>query len=161
MNTGKNETVRLLFAQCIDAFRSAFQGPDPQGPDQDAPVMSGYTILMKGHALYLAGWTDGHPRLGSTFATTSLLIHITNDETWGRTKSRWYRLQDPYPVDLPLVHTAAVASRQPGPIMLPLDMARQVMNQRPANLARMARDEGFAELADELSDIARIWPPQH
>jgi len=58
-----------------------------------APCLTRWVTVPCGAAL--AGIVEGHPRIGPGPVTTSPLYHLSNDLTWGRTLSRFYRLGEP------------------------------------------------------------------
>lgn len=37
-----------LIERCIEAFNSAYKGPDPNGAERDAPVLKDYTAVLQG-----------------------------------------------------------------------------------------------------------------
>lgn len=45
------------------------------------------------------GEVTGHPRIPDGWMTTSRVIEVADDRSWMRTKSRLYRLEDPFPDD--------------------------------------------------------------
>jgi hypothetical protein len=45
------------------------------------------------------GEVSGHPTIQDGWMTTSRVLEVADDRTWMRTKSRLYRLEDPFPND--------------------------------------------------------------
>lgn len=45
------------------------------------------------------GEVTGHPRIPDGWMTTSRVIEVADDRSWMRTRSRLYRLEDPFPND--------------------------------------------------------------
>lgn len=45
------------------------------------------------------GEVAGHPRIPDGWMTTSRVVEVAADRSWMRTKSRLYRLEDPFPND--------------------------------------------------------------
>ncbi|MET0436247.1 MAG: DUF6634 family protein [Devosia sp.] len=43
----------------------------------------------------LFGWVEGHPRLGTGWCTTSVVLAMDTERRWARTVSRLYRLAEP------------------------------------------------------------------
>jgi hypothetical protein len=43
------------------------------------------------------GEVTGHPSIADGWMTTSRIIEVAGDRSWMRTKSRLYRLEDPFP----------------------------------------------------------------
>lgn len=46
------------------------------------------------------GEVTGHPHIPDGWITTSRVIEVADDRSWMRTKSRVYRLEDPFPNDV-------------------------------------------------------------
>lgn len=69
--------------------------PDRLSGD-DAPVLDRWVLGLKA-APYLAGLSTGHPLLPgeNRMIGTSALWLMSEDKTWARTLSRWYRLGRP------------------------------------------------------------------
>lgn len=61
-------------------------GVEPPTLDRWAPAL--------GHKLYLVGLSTGHPKLvgENRLISTSELMLVSEDHTYARTLSRWYRL---------------------------------------------------------------------
>ena len=164
-----NNKPELLYLErlmrSITAFQAALQGPDPEGADQDAPIMDQYLIVLQGQKMNLHGWADGHPKLGKTFIHTSLLIHISEDRKWARTLSRWYQLGDAQQMDTsqlsPDIDLASFCTPVGlAGVSIPLYLARRVMGLQPTRLAGIARERGFGDVAATLSEIGKSWPPK-
>lgn len=149
----------------ITAFRAALQGPDPDGVDKDAPILDDYLIVLQGQKLSLHGRVSAHPKLGTTFITTSLLIHMSHDQQWARTLSRWYRLKAPQCLepsqvapDTDLSNCCVVMGLEG--FSIPPHLARRLMELRPDSLSRLAVEKGFDEVGKTLAEISDSWPPQ-
>lgn len=165
MNNTNDYLYLELLKRSITAFQAALQGPDPDGEGRDAPMMDHYLIVLQGQKMNLHGWSEGHPRLGTSFVHTSLLMHVSEDQKCARTLSRWYRLGDPERLDAsqlsPDIDLASfcVPMGLDG-ISIPLHLARRLMEQQPNLLAGIAAEKGFDDVSKTLSDIAKSWPPQ-
>lgn len=72
---------------------AAGAGPTPEELD-GSPVLEDWTFQKCG-VYCLAGLARNHPRLGSQSIVTSQLYAISDDRTWARTYSRFYRLISP------------------------------------------------------------------
>jgi len=59
----------------------------------DPPILDRWTPAL-GHKLYLVGLSTGHPKLvgENRLISTSELMFVSEDQTYARTLSRWYRL---------------------------------------------------------------------
>ena len=154
-----------LLKRSVTAFQAALKGPDLDGADHDAPMMDHYLIVLQGQKMNLHGWADGHPKLGTSLIQTSLLIHISEDQKWARTLSRWYLLGDAQrldtselspDIDLASFYTPVGVDG----VSIPLHLARRVMELQPTRLAGIARERGFGDVAVTLSEIAKSWPPK-
>lgn len=153
-----------LIERCIEAFNSAHKGPDPKGAENDAPVLKDYTAVLRGRNLTLSGRAIDHPLLGSQLIDTSLLIHVTSDEKWARTLSRWYRLEESRKVDtsraFPGIDIAGYClPLGADAVTIPMHLARKVMSQRPGYLSKIALEAGFSKEAEQLDLIDKKWPP--
>lgn len=123
------------------------------------------SAFLEGRKLFMTGWAIGHPRLGTTIISTSMLIHVTEDAKWGRTLSRWYRLGKPCRIDTSQIwpdinlesYCPSVGRDGLG---IPLRLARMVMAKRPEELSRLALEHGLDEQAAVLARIKKKWPPQ-
>lgn len=90
------ETERL--AGLVADMERIRQGELPQAlaGGEDAPILDRW-ILGQRQAPCLAGLSTGHPRLAGVnraIATSDLWL-MSEDRTWARTLSRWYRLGRP------------------------------------------------------------------
>lgn len=164
-----NNILRYRLTEFLDraicAFHSAHAGPDPDGADQHAPNLEDYTLVLQGQKLFLSGVVTGHPRLGTDFVRTSMLIHVTDDEQWARTLSRWYRLGERRHVDTSqlspdLVFEGYCPAVGASGLGIPVRLARTVMAGRPSELSRIALEKGLDEHAVQLAQIAKNWPPE-
>lgn len=86
-----------------------------------------------------------------------MLIHVTHNARWARTLSRWYRLETPRRIDTSQVFPEVFLSSYCPTIGfdgigVPLQVARIVMAQRPAELACLAFANGF----DKSATIAAL-----
>jgi hypothetical protein len=63
----------------------------------DAPILDRWMLGLK-TAPYLAGLSTGHPLLPgqNRMIGTSAVWMMSEDRTWARTLSRWYRLGRPF-----------------------------------------------------------------
>jgi len=59
----------------------------------EPPILDRWTPAF-GHSVYLVGLSTGHPKLigENRLISTSELMLVSEDQTWARTLSRWYRL---------------------------------------------------------------------
>lgn len=165
MNKTHDDFYHELLTRGITAFQAALKGPDPDGEDRDAPTMDDYLIVLQGQKMNLHGRASGHPRLGTAYIQTSLLIHVTQDQQWARTLSRWYRLGKPRRLDTsqlaPDLDLAGYCIPMgPDGFSIPLHLARRLMEQRPTALSRSATEMGMIALSETLSEIAKGWPPR-
>ncbi|MEP2983668.1 MULTISPECIES: DUF6634 family protein [Alphaproteobacteria] len=165
MNKMHDDLYYNLLTRSITAFQAAMKGPDPHGKERDAPMVDDYLIVLQGQKMKLHGWGAKHPNLGTTFIQTSLLIHVTENQKWAHTLSRWYRLANPVKLDTsqlsPDIDLAGYCVPVGlGGVSVPLHLARRVMAQQPTRLSRIAEEKGFNALSETLSEIARIWPPK-
>lgn len=62
---------------------------------EKAPQMSSWTWTDEVGAPRLFGWVEGHPKLGTGWCTTSVVLAMDKDRRWARTVSRLYRLAEP------------------------------------------------------------------
>ena len=90
------ETKRL--AGLVADMEHIRRGELPQAlaGGEDAPILD-HWILGHRHAPCLAGLSTGHPRLAGVnraIATSDLWL-MSEDRSWARTLSRWYRLGRP------------------------------------------------------------------
>lgn len=165
MNFKIPPNYKELIDLSIIAFRAAHKGPDLEGDDRNAPTLNDYIAVVQGNKLNMHGVATGHPRLGTTFLRTSMLIYVTDDEQWARTLSRWYRLETPRLVDTSQAFPDIDVAGYCQPIGLegvgiPMHLARLIMARRPGNLARVALDVGYDDAAATLSLIENKWPPK-
>lgn len=113
----------------------------------------------------MTGWAIGHPRLGTTIISTSMLIHVTEDARWGRTLSCWYRLGEPRRIDTSLLSQDIIlegycTSVGLDGLRIPLRLARMMMAKRSAALSRLALEQGLDEQATVQARIEKKWPAQ-
>ncbi|WP_058249562.1 DUF6634 family protein [Tropicibacter naphthalenivorans] len=165
MNNIHDHLYYELLMRSVTAFRAALAGPDTDGAEHDTPTIDDYLIVLRGEKMNLHGWATGHPKLGDAYIQTSLLIHVTQDEKWARTLSRWYRLESPRHLDTSQLSPDADLAGYCIPVGLggfsaPLHLARRLMELRPSDLCRIASEKGFDEVSKTLNDIAKIWPPK-
>lgn len=66
---------------------------------EDAPELDGWVAVESPHGVCLVGTVAGHPLLPDGIIRTSLLVAISEDQTWARTLNRYYRLKSA--LDLP------------------------------------------------------------
>ncbi|WP_378950126.1 DUF6634 family protein [Mesorhizobium sp. ANAO-SY3R2] len=90
------ETERL--ARLVADMERIRHGDLPQvlAGGEDAPILDRWTLSHR-PALCLAGLSTGHPRLAGVnraIATSDVWL-MSEDRTWARTLSRWYRLGRP------------------------------------------------------------------
>ncbi|PSJ60169.1 DUF6634 family protein [Pseudaminobacter soli (ex Li et al. 2025)] len=90
------ETERL--ARLVADMEGIRRGEPPQAlaGGEDAPILDRW-ILGHRPVPCLAGLSTGHPRLSGVnraIATSDLWL-MSEDRTWARTLSRWYRLGRP------------------------------------------------------------------
>lgn len=164
MNSTIPPVYKELIDRCVIAIQAAQQGPDVCFSGGDTPTIDDYLPVLKGQTLNLQGQVCGHPRLGTTFVRTSMLIHVTDDGLWARTISRWYRLQKPRVID---TSEACPSSELNGfclplgtdGVGVPMHFARKVMDNKPIELSRMAKEIGYKDAALELSELSENWPP--
>lgn len=159
----KTEHYQFLM-RSVEALQAALNGPQPEGEDRDAPVLDDYLFILEDQTTTLHGRTRGHPRLGSAEIRTSLLIHVTQDQQWARTLSRWYRLENPHRFDtsrlspdIDLVGYCTLMGVNM--LSIPLYLARILMCQCPTQLAQSAAEGGNEDVEKALSGFAETWPP--
>lgn len=92
--------ARLTKEAIRDGLRAAIeirQGKLPTPNELEAaPVLTQLAIAEDGAGLpRLVGSVQGHPRLGSGWCTTSVVLAMASDVTWARTVGRLYRLSEP------------------------------------------------------------------
>ena len=80
----ENERVR-------HAFMAAIPGPD-QAELASAPFFNAWQICHDSRTLFLCGVVESHPKFDSAVISSSPLIALSEDLTWARTVSRFYRL---------------------------------------------------------------------
>jgi hypothetical protein len=72
---------------------------DHEGPTseelENAPLLSGWRLLITSLGVRLVGNVERHPRLGSGEVTTSQVWVADPEGKWARTISRFYKLGDP------------------------------------------------------------------
>lgn len=154
-----------LLMRSITAISAAQIGPDPDGDDKDAPWIEDYVFVLQGKKMNMHGWVLGHPKHGTTYIQTSLLIHISQDQKWARTLSRWYKLGDARKLDTSQLTTDIDLAGLCMPIgsdavTIPLSLARRITELRPNHLAGIAREKGSDDVSKTLSDLAKSWPPR-
>jgi hypothetical protein len=66
----------------------------------NAPRLEQWHPALVGARLCLCGTVTGHPGLGTGPITTSMLMALSEDLTWARTVSRFYRLGRPLELDI-------------------------------------------------------------
>jgi len=93
----------------LSAIADAERGPGPKDLD-DAPVLTGWRLMLDGALLRAAGDLSGHPTISDPFVTTSPVLGFDAGAGWIRTRSRWYRLGEPDDRDH-LVATEEAAQR--------------------------------------------------
>lgn len=160
-----SETEHYQFLmRSVEALQAALNGPQPEGEDHDAPVLDDYLFVLEGQMTTLYGRTRGHPRFGSASIRTSPLIHVTQDQKWARTLSRWYRLENPHRFDtsrlspdIDLVGYCTLIGVNM--VNIPLYLARRIMCQCPTQLARNAAEGGGEDVKKALSEFAETEPP--
>lgn len=156
-------SLRAFFELHLTAFRSVIADPDPEDANIDAPCLDGWTPVLRGAQLSLAGNVEGHPALGKTQIVTSPLIHVSEDDQWARTLSRWYRLGAPLATDTAnaFPETAVAGYCEilaPDVLSVPLHFARRLTDKRPVRMAKQAFELGFDDLVPPLTLMARTWP---
>lgn len=68
-------------------------------PTKVGPTITDYTLAVdRVGFVRLVGAVSKHPRLGDTWVTTSPVWQITEDNCYARTSSRWYHLDQMYPI---------------------------------------------------------------
>ncbi len=165
MNNISDYLYREMLMRSVTAFQAALKGPDPEGLDRDAPVLDDYLIVLQGQKMTLQGYVTGHPKLGSSFITTSQLIHVSRDGKWARTLTRHYRIEDAQQVDTSRLSPGDDLAGFCFPVgsnafSIPLHLARRMIEQQPTALSRRAREKGLDDVAEALSEIAKSWPPR-
>ncbi|MDF3217934.1 hypothetical protein EN962_27655 [Mesorhizobium sp. M7A.F.Ca.CA.001.09.2.1] len=89
------QTARLL--ALADDMERVRRGVPPEAmADEEAPILDRW-ILAQRAVPCLAGLSTGHPLLfgeGRLIGTSDLWL-LSEDRTWARTLSRWYRLGRP------------------------------------------------------------------
>lgn len=118
---------------------------------------------MRGPEIFLTGRVTGHPLLGDTRIRTSALVHVSSDQIWARTLSRWYKLGSAFTPSLPDEYADGVfpgylVSVDGETISLPLHMAMRFISERPQQVADLAFRAGYDDLVPELTRLARAWP---
>lgn len=93
MHASLPQYVALLRRVADDLERTARSGPS-RAELQKAPVLMQWSLAQGGMPV-LVGIVNGHPRLGPGPIRTSPVFHVSDDRTWARTLSRWYRLGTP------------------------------------------------------------------
>ncbi|TPK81160.1 DUF6634 family protein [Mesorhizobium sp. B2-4-17] len=85
-----------LVALAADLERVRRGAPPEAMADEEAPILDRW-ILAQRIVPSLAGLSTGHPKLGGAnrLIGTSDLWLLSEDRTWARTLSRWYRLGRP------------------------------------------------------------------
>ncbi|MDA7422207.1 DUF6634 family protein [Tritonibacter multivorans] len=161
-NTDQSHTADFI-DRCILAFQAALDGPDPADKENEAPLLCDYVAVITGRKLSLQGFALDHPRLGTGPLQTSLLIHVSNDQKWARTLSRWYRPDarlalDPSVQNMDWDGSNFFESTGLCGVCVPMSVARQVLNQRPAEILSLALAIGDAQAAKELKKIEGQWP---
>jgi len=72
---------------------------DPVPLEATGPVINDYTISADRLGLLrLVGWAAGHPRLGTTWLTTSPVWQFSATGQQARTAGRWYQLAAMHPI---------------------------------------------------------------
>ena len=77
------------------------RGEMPSDADLDgAPILAGWFVedISNGYQR-LGGFVTGHPTIRPGWCWTSVLLFISDDRTWARTISRYYRLGSPLTID--------------------------------------------------------------
>ncbi|AUJ63274.1 hypothetical protein B9057_06055 [Aestuarium zhoushanense] len=74
------------------AFEAIVQGPT-DAEMQAAPVLRNWKCVSADVVRFI-GHVAGHPRLGCRDIATSQALFLSEDRCFGRTMSRWYRLED-------------------------------------------------------------------
>ncbi|MBN9236350.1 MULTISPECIES: DUF6634 family protein [Phyllobacteriaceae] len=71
-------------------------GADPKELAAGAPILD-HWVVAEHSVPYLAGLSSGHPILTGTgrLIATSDLVLVAHDQSWARTRSRFYRLGRP------------------------------------------------------------------
>lgn len=164
MNNPHKYPYLELLMRSITAFQAAMLGPDPYAAERDAPVLDRYLVVLQRQKLNLHGWVNGHPKLGTRWIQTSVLIHVTQDQKWARTLSGWYRLGDPGRLDTsrlsPEIDLAGICVPMGDDrVRIPLQLGRRIMEQRPTRFAELAKDKGYGDVSQKLVEIAERWPP--
>lgn len=164
MNSTIPPVYKELIDRCVTAFQAAQQGPEVCGSGGDTPKIDEYLPVLKGQTLNLQGQVCGHPRLGTTFVRTSMLIHVTKDGQWARTISRWYRLQKPRVIDTSEAFPDSELNGFCLPlgtdgVGVPMHLARKVLANKPMELSHIAVEIGYTDAASKLSEISKNWPP--
>lgn len=80
----------------VEHFTAAFEAIVQGATDaemQDAPVLRNWKCVSADVGCFI-GHVAGHPRLGSRDIATSQALFLSEDRCFGRTMSRWYRLED-------------------------------------------------------------------
>ncbi|TPL02549.1 hypothetical protein FJ938_19045 [Mesorhizobium sp. B2-4-14] len=88
--------VDRLLALAADLERVRRGAPPEAMADEEAPILDRW-ILTQRIVPSLAGLSSGHPRLigENRLIGTSDLWLLSDDHTWARTLSRWYKLGRP------------------------------------------------------------------
>jgi hypothetical protein len=75
----------------MEALRDGSRPEELAGVDR--PILDRWAPAL-GHKLYLVGLSTGHPKLvgQNRLISTSELMLVSEDQTYARTLSRWYRL---------------------------------------------------------------------
>lgn len=90
----EREADRLIaLASDMEKIRN---GADPRDLAAGAPILD-HWIVAERLVSHLAGLSSGHPILTGTgrLIATSDLVLVAHDQSWARTRSRFYRLGRP------------------------------------------------------------------
>lgn len=83
--------LRCSIEPDLPAPHTLIRASEPDEPDSAASHLEDSPPMLQ--HLYLAEEVTGHPRLRKPRVSTPALVHVTDNQRWARTLSRWYRLE--------------------------------------------------------------------
>ncbi|CUH74656.1 DUF6634 family protein [Tropicibacter naphthalenivorans] len=158
------EHARRTLNRFITSFNAALAGPPTDPLDPEVAHIELWATAVVGSNLVLAGWTERHPVFGETKVWTSRLIHITADQKWARTASRWYSLGKPFSAEMEELfpgaqHLEAAISSSPDFVTVPMEVAVRAMADFPNLMTKLAAGSACKDLVPQFEEIEAKWPP--